>query len=258
MNPELLSKITNLLIYILIGLLSYILLSKVLKKFVKENNKKTKTIVNLIKNILKYILAIIVIVLMLEEFNIDTRSIVASLGIAGLIIGLAIQDLIKDFIAGIFIMFDDLYNVGDVVTINDFKGEIISFGLKTTKVKSFKGDMFAIANGKITYIINHSNFDSLAIVDIPVPYEIEVDKIIKILNDHKKELEDKIVSKTGDLNILGVQELADSSVVIRLTINTKAEEQYGTERILKQEIKALLASKKINIPYKQMVIHNDK
>ena len=137
------------IIYIGVGVLIYMLIAKVITDLSRINikhvgkgsgiDKRKVTVVNLFKNIIKYVIAIIVIILILNLYGINTTSIIASLGVAGVVVGLAFQDIVKDFLAGIFIIFDNAYAVGDWVEINGFKGEVISLGLKTTKVKAYTG-----------------------------------------------------------------------------------------------------------------------
>ena len=89
-------------------------------------------------------------------YGVDTSGIIASLGVAGLVIGLALQDIIADFVAGIFILFDDQYIIGDVVEINGFKGEVIGFGLMSTKIKNATGDVLIISNSSFKEVVNFS------------------------------------------------------------------------------------------------------
>lgn len=121
-------------IFIGIGILSYEIVSKTIIKVSKINNyigknhhskgydKRKSTVVGLINNIIKYLIAIIIIIMVLNIYGVNTKSIVASIGIVGAVIGLAFQDIIKDFLAGIFIIFDNAYAVGDWIKIDNFKG----------------------------------------------------------------------------------------------------------------------------------------
>ena len=127
------------LLYIGIGIIVYYIISytivkvniineKVSNKIIsKSNTKRKKTVIGLINNIIKYIIAIIVIINILNVYKVNTNSILASLGIASVVIGLAFQDIIKDFLAGIFIVFDNAYAVGDCITVDNFNGEVISY-----------------------------------------------------------------------------------------------------------------------------------
>ena len=112
--------------------------------------------------------------MILNLYGINTTSIIASLGVASLVIGLAFQDIIKDFLAGIFIIFDNEYAVGDTVEINGFKGEVISLGLKTTKIKAYTGEVKALSNSSFTEVINYSLNHSNILMYIPISYETKI------------------------------------------------------------------------------------
>ena len=122
------------IVYVVIGLILLRVVKYIVNKISKNKyvDKKKKTIISLIKNIIKYLIYIFVILSILSVYGVDTSGILASLGIAGLVIGLALQDIIADFVAGIFILLDDQYIIGDVIEINGFKGEVIGFGLIST------------------------------------------------------------------------------------------------------------------------------
>ena len=155
------------LLFILLGIISYKIISKTIKKVSKMDvyinkgrteayDKRKQTVVGLIDNIIKYLIAIIIIISTLSIFGVNTKNIVASLGIASAIIGLAFQDIIKDFLSGIFILFDNAYAVGDWVTIDNFKGEVIDVGLRTTKVKAYTGEIMSLSNSSFTKVINYN------------------------------------------------------------------------------------------------------
>ena len=139
--------------YIIGGIIVYAIIAKAINGFsnfnIKNNkglDKRKTTIISLIKNIIKYIIAIIILLMILNLYGVNTTSIIASLGAVSVVIGLAFQDIIKDFLAGVFIIFDNEYAVGDWVKINDFTGEVVSLGLKTTKIKAYSGEVKSLSN----------------------------------------------------------------------------------------------------------------
>ena len=146
------------IVYIVIGCVLQSVIRIIINKIIKNKyvDKKKKTIISLIKNILKWLIYIFVILSILSVYGVDTTGIIASLGVAGLVIGLALQDIIADFVAGIFILFDDQYIIGDVVEINGFKGEVIGFGLMSTKIKNATGDVLIISNSSFKEVKNFS------------------------------------------------------------------------------------------------------
>lgn len=245
------------LIYILIGVAIYNIYILIIKKYLsKNNNRKKKTIINIVNNIIKYLIAVIVIILILNIYKVDTTSLIASLGIAGLVVGLALKNLFQDFIAGAFIIFEDQYSVGDTITINNFRGEVLSLGLKTTKIKDYRGNVLSINNGVITEVINHTICDQLATITVDIAYEENIEKVIEVLEKYTENL--TLEDTTGKIEILGVNNLGESGVTIKIIVPTKANEQFKVERQLRKLIKMELDRNNISIAYPHMVIVNEK
>ena len=169
------------ILYILIGYLTYKLIDRVIEKsFTKHtfktlkdrhNQKRLETIKTLISNLLKYLIIIFVALAILSLYGINVKSILAGVGITAAIVGLACQDIAKDLLAGIFIVAEDQYEIGDTIEIDGFMGEVVFIGLKTTRIKDYKGRVKIISNHTITEVINYNLNNSLAIVDVSVGYE---------------------------------------------------------------------------------------
>lgn len=251
------------ILYILIGIIIYniiaLIIVRVSKIHVKGKkvDKKKQTIISLIKNIIKYVIGIFVILAILEVYGVDTTKILASLGIAGVVIGLAFQDIIKDLLAGIFIIFDNEYAVGDYVEINGFTGEVVGFGLKTTKIKAYTGEIKYISNSSFTEVINYSVAPSKLLLDIPVSYNSNLEKVEKVLTDILEEIK-KLDNVKGEVELLGVNELADSSVVYNIAIDCMPMMHYGVKRKTLKMIKEAFDKNKIEIPYNKLDIYLKK
>ena len=194
--------------------------------------------------------------MILNVYNVNTTSIIASLGVVSVILGLALQDMVKDFIAGVSLVLEDTYNVGDWVTINNFKGEVIYLGMKTTKLKSYNNDIYTINNGSITCAINHSINNSLVIVDIDVSYDTDIEKLEKLLDKLCLQFE-KLDNIKGEVKVLGIENLAESSIVYRITTYAEETKKYQIQREIKKIIKLEFDKNNITIPYKQVVVHNE-
>ena len=222
----------------------------------KIKQKKQVTLMNFFINVLRVITLIIVALIILEIYGFKTSTIVASLGAITVVIGLAFQDILKDFIAGISFIFEDSYNVGDWVTINDFKGEVISIGMKTTRIKAYEGEILIINNGSITQVINHTAANSLAIVDVNVSYDSDIDNVEKVLNELCQNI--KLDNLKGNIELLGIEKLGDSAITFRITAEVEAGTQYSTQRKIRKEVKLILDKNNIEIPYNQLVVHNER
>lgn len=160
-----LKKLINSALYILFILIVYLVLRRILKVvFNKAGGKKTspagrqriKTISQLISSILRYLFLIIVLLVVLSVLGVNVTSLLAGLGIMTAVIGLAFQDMIKDFIAGIAIIVENQFSVGDTVIAqaDGFKGTVTNIGLKTTEITNDKGEVKIMANHNIDGLIN--------------------------------------------------------------------------------------------------------
>lgn len=246
------------ILIIIIGAIVYIFSKKIIKNFITKNennpklNKKEKTYLRLFNNILKYLLLIIVTILILQVNGVNVSSIIASLGLISVIVGFALQDALKDIIMGINIVIEDYFSVGDVLRIGDVEGKVIEIGLKTTKMKDINnGNVFIISNRNISEALNLS--EQLDI-DVPLPYEEEITKVEQIINimiEQIKELKNVI-----NVEYKGLNEFADSAIYYKIRIFCKPEFKPQTKRDANRIIKLELDKNHVNIPYKQIDIHN--
>ena len=255
-------KFITIFIYIVLGFLIYYIVKHVLNKglrkklnFKKYNEKRTKTVNGLLNNIFKYVLIVVEILLILSTFGINTNSLVVSLGVVGVVVGLALKDTLQDFVNGIFIITDRQFDVGDYVKINGFEGEIVDFGLRATRIRGINGEVNIISNSNLNDIVNYSQTKSYAIIDIGVNYKESSDKIINVLNDLSKDFK-KIEGVIDNACILGIQELADSCVVYRIKVETNSGMHYQVRREILKMVKDEFDRKNIDIPYPQVVVHN--
>lgn len=251
---------------VLIVLISFIVytISKLLLKrgfrIKQSTNKKQKTIYSLTINIVKYFIIIVSFLMILDVFGVDTKTLVASLGVLGLVVGLALQDILKDFISGLFIIFENQYCLGDTIAVGDFKGEVISLGLKTTRIRSYTGEVKILSNRNVSEVINYSQMSSLAIVDVGISYEDDYDHVEEVTNKLLVKLnkEKTIPNILSDIELLGINKLADSSVIMRIVVETKSGENFAVERLLRKEIKKCFDLEHVKIPYPQIEVHNGK
>ncbi len=253
----------------LIGTLVIVFVSLTVLKLIKislfrvgrkpsANQRRKKTIAKIILSISKYVIAIIAVLSTLAVWGINVGPALAGLGILGLVIGLGAQKLINDLISGFFIVFEQHFDVGDMVDINGFLGEVIDIGLKTTKLRNFKGEVRIFNNGSISPISNFSRADSAAIVDFGIAYGENIAKATEVLNRELPKIKDELPNLLTEPAVLGVTDLADSSVNLRVMAKTVPMTHWGVERALRQRIKEILDANGIEIPFPQVVVHNPK
>lgn len=228
------------------------------KRLTTKEEKRTITVVSLITNIIKYIIILIDVIIILGIYGIPTTSIFASLGAVGVVLGLALQDTLKDFVSGFFMITENQYRMGDWVDIGNFQGEVINIGLKTTQIRAYTGEVKIISNRTITEVINYNLANSLAIVDVPIPYEEDYEKaedVLKKLCDHLTNTLEKI---KGNVTLLGINEYGNQGLIYRITVDTIPTEHYGVQREIRKQVKKVLDENNIKIGYPQVVVHNGK
>ena len=168
----LIKEIVGPILIVLVSILLYLIVKNVIN--------------SLINNLVKYFIIIIDVVMILDIFGIDTKTLIASLGVVGIVAGLAVQDTLKDFVAGMTIILENQYRVVDTVTIKGFRGEVIDLGIKSTKIRSLTGEVMIVPNHLIEEVINHSLEKSVAIVDIPLSYDTNPMEHLQVERDLKK------------------------------------------------------------------------
>ncbi len=258
-------KIILPVLYIIIGVVIFKVIKQLIVKSTSKNKRlkatqiqRINTLRILIINMIKYIIIILVILAILSEFGINVKSILAGLGIGTALIGLAFQDLAKDLIAGFSIITEGEYEVGDTIEVDGFMGEVVFIGLRTTRIRNFKGATKIIANHYMDNIINYSANNSLAVIDVGIAYENKEEEIEKTFEKLFKRLNGNIPYAKKELELWGVNELADSSVVYRVVVETEPTKNFTVERFLRKEIKKEFDQANIKIPYQQIEVHNGK
>lgn len=214
--------------------------------------KRRMTIFNLMRSIIRYLAYIIMILILLSIFGVNVSSLVASLGIVSVVLGLALQDTIKDFINGVFIITDNFFVVGDTIKYNDFQGEVISLGFRTTKIKDFEGRVKVIANRNISEVINLSQQQTSLYIKVPSSYEVskkDMEKEILRLKEKIDEYKDAL-----KIEYLGVSSLADSSVYYTLRVDCKIKKSWQLERDIYGLIKEEYDHNHLDIPYQKIEI----
>ena len=252
-------KVIGPFIYIIVGLVLYNIIISIINRLVskrkkKTNHKKEDTVINLIKNVIKYLIIIIVILMILEVYGVNTTSILASLGIVGVVVGLAFQDTMKNMLAGIFIIFDNRYNVGDFVKINDFSGTVVNLGLQTTKIQAYTGEIFTISNSSISTVINYSEANTRVMIDLGVSYNTDINKLEKVLNGLNNKIS-KISDVKGDLELLGLDSFNSSDMTYKITVLCNPNTHLSVRRKILKIIKEEFDKKGIEIPYTQIDLH---
>lgn len=237
-------------IYQIIKKIINIIVNKIDSKNTR-NYKKKKTYLKIVNSCFKYVFVVLAILIILQINGIDVTSIITGLGIVSIIVGLALQDALKDIIMGFNIIVDNYFSVGDVIKIDDVEGKVIGLGIKNTKIEDINSpDILVIANRNISKAkVLANRFD----IDIPLPYEEDIQKIEEILNEIVDKVKENI--DVNNIKYEGISEFADSSIKYKLRVWCKIENKFKIKREILRIIKLKLDENKIQIPYNQLDVH---
>lgn len=220
-----------------------------------KKSDRTKTMFSLLDGFVKYACACAIIIFILKACGVDTTALVASVGVLTLVVGLGAQPLIADIIAGIFIIFEDEYHVGEIVTINDFRGTVMEIGIRSTKLLDAAGNIKIINNSSIGDVINLSREPSLAIVDCDFPYDVPVELVETLMKDNFPKIAENIPAIIEGPYYKGVCMFKDSNVTIKIVAKCLEEDRFQVERDLNREYRRILVENGIDIAYPQVVIN---
>jgi len=252
------SKIISSLIIIVLSIVIYKTITHFINKSEKNNrindklNKKSRTYLKLITSILRYIFFILTILILLQVNGINVTSMLAGVGIASVIIGLAIQDALKDIIRGISILSDEYFAVGDVVTYKEYTGKVLVLGLKTTRIQDIAtNNIISIANRNIEEIQKVSRD---VYIRVPIPYDIQVNKAENVMQEIIESINK--IEEVEHAKYLGVTEYEDSFINYLLKIACNPERRLQVRRDCLGSILRILENNSIQIPFKQIDIHH--
>lgn len=229
-----------------------------LVEILTKSGTRSETIGNLMKSVVKYISVILAFFLILSAWNVPTPTLLAGAGILGLALSFGAQSLIEDVISGLFIIFEKQFSVGDVIQIEDFRGIVREIGIRTTKFEDLNGDIKILNNSDIRGAINTSNQLSTAICHISISYAEDIQKVEEIIHKNLESIKQAIPAIEEGPYYKGVETLGDSSVVIRVQAKVKELKRFQTVRDLNREMKLLFDKYNIQIPFPQLVVHQEK
>ena len=244
---------------IVLVILFMVLLTNVIRfilERVKPKSGKVQSIFSLVDSFLSYAAAIVGLIWCLSAIGINLSTIFASLGIVALIIGFAAESLIADIITGIFLVFEDDFNVGDIVEYSGFRGTVDSIGIRVTCIKDGGGNVKIVNNSDIRGILNRSKVASRAVCDIPVSYNANLEEVEAVLKKILAKLPEQYPDKfTNAPEYLGVQTLSASSVDLRVCAEVSEANLFSATRIMNREIKIGFDKAGVEIPFQQVVVH---
>ncbi|UII55954.1 mechanosensitive ion channel family protein [Cytobacillus spongiae] len=226
------------------------------KSPLRISERRETTLMKLLENVLSYVVYFIALMMVLSVLTIDVKALLAGAGIVGLAVGFGAQNLVRDIITGFFIIFEDQFSVGDYIRIGQFEGNVEEIGLRTTKIKSWTGELHILPNGSINEVTNFSIHNSIAVIDVSISYEGDITKAEKVIHEFLQTLPEKYPELVKTPELLGVQNLAASDVVLRIIAETVPMRHWFMARILRKELKLCLDQNGIEIPFPRLVMYS--
>ena len=222
----------------------------------KPKRHRTATILTMITSAMRYIAAIVIICWGLSLLGADVGTTVASLGILALVIGFGAESLISDLVTGVFMLFENQYNVGDYIEVAGFRGRVTEIGIRTTSIEDPGGNVKIVNNSAMTNLLNRSNRNSRAVSTIGIPYSTDLEALEKKIPD----MMEGILTRHADVMLsapvyLGVDELADSSVNLKFVVEVEDKNIFTAARQLNRELLLEFRKAGVEVPFPQVDVH---
>ena len=229
---------------------------RLVEEVIPRKTGRQETLRRMFMNALRYALVIVGIIWGLMIFGVDTGAIFASVGIVTLVVSLSAESLFADMFTGIFILVEDQYHVGDIISIDGFRGRVVSLGIRTTRIEDDGGNVKIINNADIRNVMNLSNKVSFSICDISMSYGESIERAEAVIAEAMPKIQAKYpdIFEHG-LQYSGVQALSASSVDLRVVARVSEANIYRGRRLLNREMKLAFDEAGIEIPFPQLVVH---
>ncbi|MCF6387073.1 mechanosensitive ion channel family protein [Mycobacterium sp. MBM] len=221
-------------------------------KVAVRRQQRAQTIGSVLKSTVSIVLLVWVVLTILNVFGVNIAPFIASAGVVGLAIGFGAQNLVRDFVTGVFMLLEDQYGVGDVVDLGEAIGEVESVGLRVTTVRDIDGTLWYVRNGEIARVGNMSQDYAVARVEVPVAPTANMQDAERVaLQAAREAIKDETIAAKviGEPEMLGVQSVSPDQVTLRLTLKTKPSAQWSVQRRLRREILRAYDENGIELPY---------
>lgn len=206
----------------------------------ERRRQRAESVGSILSSISSFVIFLVAFILVLGELGLNLAPILATTSIAGVALGFGAQSLVKDFLAGIFLIFEDQFGVGDAIDVGVVSGTVESVGLRTTRLRDIRGVVWYVRNGEVLRVGNLSQGFSRLVLDIPVGYAADTDQAGAVLLGVASQLRTEppwSESFLADPEVLGVQQFAANAVLLRITIRTPLDRSAPLGRELRARVK---------------------
>lgn len=242
----LLSRLAAVLVTVAVLLAAYGLLTRLIERRLAPGDGEAalsprllrlRTVSSLVTNVLRWMVAFVILVVVLRELGVDVQALVVSAGVLGLAIGFGAQSLVKDVITGVFLLFEGLIAVGDVVEVDAHQGTVEAIGLRVTKLRAFDGSLRVIPNGQLSAFTNRSRGWARAVVEVTVPREVPVEPALAVLKRVGEEWAQASGAALEPPQTQGIIRFNGAEAVLRLIAKVESERRLDAEYELRRRVK---------------------
>lgn len=213
--------------------------------------QRAKTVGSVLRSVASIVIWAVAIVMIIADLGFNIAPVLASAGVVGVALSFGAQSLVKDYLTGIFIVAEDQLGIGDWVDVGEASGEVEAVSLRTTQIRDTNGTLWHVRNGEILRVGNSSQGWARTNIDMPVPYDADIEHVNSVLMDAAKEaiatdaIRDHVVSEP---EIWGVEKVSGEALTIRLSVKTAPSEQWAVARVLRLALKQALDNNGYHIP----------
>jgi small conductance mechanosensitive channel len=201
--------------------------------------QRAQTIGSVLRSIVSAVVLLVAFVMVLAEFGVALAPILASAGVLGIAVGFGAQNLVRDFLSGMFMLLEDQYGVGDIVDLGEANGTVEAVGLRITTVRDIRGTVWYVRNGEILRVGNKSQGYAIAMIDLPVAHNADMEEVTELAGSTAAErvtrddLADDVLEEP---EVLGVERITSEGVVVRVTVRVQPGRQWAVQRALNAAI----------------------
>ncbi|WP_370947710.1 mechanosensitive ion channel family protein [Amycolatopsis sp. cg5] len=210
---------------------------------IERRRQRAQTIGSVLKSLSTFIIYGLAFILIVGELGVNLGPIIASAGVVGVAIGFGAQNLVRDFLSGIFMMLEDQYGVGDVVDLGSATGTVEAVGLRITTLRDVKGTVWYMRNGEVLRVGNSSQGFAVAVVDLPLAYNVDLERATTVLTEAAAaaaETETVAADLLEQPEILGVESVTPEAITLRVTAKVRPGQQWAVQRALRARIMGAL------------------
>ncbi|OYD14043.1 hypothetical protein CH330_09560 [candidate division WOR-3 bacterium JGI_Cruoil_03_51_56] len=223
-------------------------------KLLKE--RRARTLISLSRSVIRYGIFLVALVMCLRTLGVDYSAILAGAGVVGLAVGFGAQTLVRDFLSGFFLLFEDSISVGDSIAVGDVSGTVEKIGLRTTQVRSFDGILHTVPNGELTRFGNRNRGFMRAIVTVDLAYEQDAERGMSIASAvAEKWFQDNHDLALEPPQVQGLLNFGESGLSIRVVVKVKPMRHWAAERDLRVRLKKAFDEDGVEVPFPRQIVY---